>query len=251
MEIELSALSAALDDLYQPGRFDDYAPNGLQVEGRPTVRRVATGVSANAALIAAAVEHGADAIVVHHGFFWRSEARTVVGVRAARLRALLTAEISLFAYHLPMDGHATLGNNACLATALGCDPVGSFPVGGGLDGVVATLRAPESAEAFTARVGDACGQTALLLPGGSGLVRRVGVCTGGAASSFEAAAKAGVDLYLTGEASEPSQGLARELGVHFVAAGHHATERFGPRALAGWLGGLGVAAEFIDVANPV
>lgn len=250
--ISRDELGAALDVLLTPERFDDYAPNGLQVEGRQTVGSVVTAVSANLATIEAAIEAGADALVVHHGFFWRSEPRTVVGLRARRIGRVLEAGLSLFGYHLPLDAHSEVGNNACLVRALDGVSRGGFPVGGGLVAPVAELRAAVDAEALVARLHAACEREPLLLRGDGRLIRSVAVCTGGAAGAFEAAVAAGADAYVTGEPSEPAAALARETGVAFVAAGHHATERFGPRALSDWLEReLGLASRFVDVENPV
>lgn len=245
-------LDDALRALLEPDRFDDYAPNGLQVEGRDTIGRIVTGVSANQALIDEAVASGADAVLVHHGFFWKNEPRTLTGVRARRVGALLREGISLFAYHLPLDAHPAVGNNAGLLRALGVRSNGTFATGGSVDGHIGALPQAVTLEAFAATVEQACMQPPLVLGASDRPVKRVAVCTGGAAGYFEAAAAAGADVYITGEPSEQSQGLARELGIPFIAAGHHATERFGPLLLGGWLEKrFGVEVEFIDIANPV
>lgn len=239
-----------MDALLEPGRFRDYCPNGLQVEGKPQIKRLASGVTASLALIERAVDDGADALIVHHGLFWRGDDMRVVGTRRARLARLLSAEMNLFAYHLPLDAHPTLGNNAQLGTRLGLVAEASF---GEQDlGRVAAIEEPLTAASFAARVGVALGREPLLLGDATRQVRLIAWCTGGAQGYFEAAIAAGADLYLSGEASEQTTHLARESGVPFVAAGHHATERYGACALAEYLAQrFGVSHCFHDIDNPV
>lgn len=251
MSIALTELVAAADELLQPQLFSDYCPNGLQVAGRDTVKRVVSGVTACQALVDAAVERGADAIIVHHGYFWRGEDPCVVGMKKRRLATLLANDISLIAYHLPLDAHPELGNNAQLAKLLGIE------VDGGMDssprpvGNVGHLPEPMSARDFATHVGTLLGREPLLEVAGDHPVRSVAWCTGGAQSYIDKAAALGVDVYLSGEVSEPTIHAARELGIHYIAAGHHATERYGAPALAGHLAErFGLQHEFVDIDNP-
>jgi dinuclear metal center YbgI/SA1388 family protein len=248
--IALPDLVAHLDGLLEPARFRDHAPNGLQVEGRAMVRRVVTGVSACQALLEAAVAAGADAVLVHHGYFWRNEPAAVIGFKRQRIATLIRHDISLIAYHLPLDAHPVLGNNAGLGRALGLT-AGSF-FGEQQLGCAGDLPQPAAAGELAARLAAVLGREPLLLGSRQTPVRRVGWCTGGAQGYFSEAIAAGVDAFVTGEASEPCEHLARESGVAFLAAGHHATERFGVQSLAAHLTGtLGLDSHFIDIANPV
>jgi dinuclear metal center YbgI/SA1388 family protein len=223
----------------------------LQVEGRPDVSRVVTAVSANQAAIDAAVAAGAEAMVVHHGFFWRNEERTIVGYRARRLAALLGHGISVLAYHLPLDAHHELGNNVGLLRALGAEPLTPF-AGQPPIGWIGELTSPEPVGVVLSHLQAATGRPPLVFGAGPAAVRRVGAVSGGGAGYFEEAVGAGVDLFVTGEPSEMAQGLAAEMGVTFAAAGHHGTERFCPRALGEHLSAnFGVDVQFVDVDNPV
>jgi dinuclear metal center YbgI/SA1388 family protein len=247
----LSELVASADRLLRPDQFQDYCPNGLQVEGRPVVRRLVSGVTASLALLEAALAAEADAILVHHGYFWKGEAPGIVGIRRKRLGLLLRNDISLLAYHLPLDAHPQLGNNAQLAAILDIEVTGGLqpvplPIGN-----VGRLAEPQSLADFVARVTQRLGRAPLVVEGGSQPIRTIAWCTGGAQSYIEQAAAHGVDAFLTGEVSEQTVHLARELGVHFIAAGHHATERYGAPAVAGHLAAeLGIEHRFIDVDNP-
>ena len=250
--IALHELVASLDGLLQPELYDDYAPNGLQIEGRALVRRVALGVSANAALIDQAIGWGADALLVHHGFFWRGESPVLTGYRGRRVGALMRAELSLLGYHLPLDAHEVVGNNAQVLARAGAAPAGAFGGGRAPIGRLGGLPEPEAVGVVVARLEAALGQRAVAFLHGPGLVRRIAVVTGGGARYVEAAIDAGADLFVTGEPSEQSQGIARECGANFVALGHHATERVGVQAAGAWLAqrhGLDVC--FFDVPNPV
>lgn len=243
-------LAVYLDRLLDVARIKDYCPNGLQVEGAAEVRRVASGVTASLAFVEAAVSAGADTLLVHHGWFWRGEDGRIVGHRKRRIAALLGAGANLFAYHLPLDLHPELGNNAQLGLRLGIVADGRT---GDQDLVChGTLAVPQSLEAFAARVADAVGRQPLVIGAGGHAVRRVAWCTGGAQGYFEAALTAGVDAYITGEISEQHVHLARESGVAFIAAGHHATERYGVQALGGHLAArFGIEHRFIDIDSPV
>jgi len=230
-------------------RFKDYGPNGLQVEGRAEVRRIVSGVTASLALIDAAIDAGADAIVVHHGLFWRGQDGRLTGWLAERVRRLMSAGTSLFAYHLPLDAHAELGNNAQLGLRLGLAADARF---GEQDlGFAGTLATPLPCADFADRVQVSLGRAPLVLPGDGRALSRIGWCTGGAQGYFEAAITAGVDAFVTGEISEPQAHLARETGVAFFACGHHATERYGAPALAAHLAQrFGLEHRFIDIENP-
>ncbi len=239
-----------LDGLLQPGRFRDYCPNGLQVEGRPEIVRLVAGVTASQALIEAAIERDADAILVHHGWSWKGEDGRVTGIRRKRLGSLLSSDINLLAYHLPLDAHPELGNNAQLALRLGWLPEGRF---GEQDiAWLGALAEPCDLPALVERVAGVLGRPPLVVAGDSRPVRRIGWCSGGAQGYFEQAIALGVDAYLSGEISEQTVHLARESGVAYLAAGHHATERYGVQALAGHLAQqFGIACEFVDLDNPV
>ena len=241
-------LTAYLDGLLDAGRFRDYCPNGLQVEGRPVVSRIVCGVTASLALIEAAVADGADAIVVHHGCFWRGEDGRVTGHRRQRLKTLLEHDINLFAFHLPLDAHAELGNNAQLARRLGWTADGRFAEQdiGFLGRVQGT--AGDIARSLAARLG----REPLLVGDAARPVARIAWCSGGAHGYFEQAIAAGADLYVSGEISEQAVHLARESGVPFIAAGHHATERYGVQALGAHLAErFGVACRYVEIDNPV
>jgi dinuclear metal center YbgI/SA1388 family protein len=237
------------DDLLDPGRFRDHGPNGLQVPGADQVEVVVTGVSANLELLERARDAGAGLVLVHHGLFWEGAPRALSRPLAARLRTLLSGEIALAAYHLPLDAHPEIGNNALIADGLGCDGREPFAEVGFAarfagDGVPA-------AELFE-RVQALTGREPLVFDAGPARVRTIGIVSGGAAGSLDDAVAAGLDAFLTGEPKEPVMGTAREAGVHFIAAGHYATETFGIRRL-GELAAerFGLRHEFVDVPNPI
>ena len=248
---ERTALLALCDGLLQPERFKDYCPNGLQVEGRPQVQSIASGVTASLALIQAAIEAGADTLLVHHGLFWRNQTGTVTGWLKSRLALLLQHDINLLAYHLPLDAHPALGNNAQLATHLGFRVDGMF----GEQGLGFVGQAPtafEHGQALAQHLQSRLGkQPVSVVPDAKRPVRRIAWCTGGAQNLFEEAIAQGVDAFITGEISEPQAHLAHETGVSFFACGHHATERYGAPALGAHLGEqLCVKHVFIDIDNP-
>jgi dinuclear metal center YbgI/SA1388 family protein len=236
-----------LQALLRPAEFQDYGPNGLQVEGTREVHHIASGVTASLAFIEAAIAAGADTLLVHHGLFWRGQDGRLTGWLAARVRRLMAANVNLFAYHLPLDAHAEFGNNAQLGRQLGLTADARFgdqdlgfigPAQTTLDELVGSARAR-------------LGRVPLAVPGDGRALRRVAWCTGGAQGYFEAAIAAGADAFLTGEISEPQAHLARETGVAFVACGHHASERFGAPAVAAHVAAqFGLVHEFIDVENP-
>ena len=249
MNISRNELLRGLDGLLQPERFKDYGPNGLQVEGKDSIQRIVSGVTASRALIEAAIAARADALFVHHGLFWRGQDGRIVGWMKERLRLLLAHDISLFAYHLPLDAHPDLGNNAQLGRVLGWQADQRF--GEQELGCVAPAAFAD-AQALAAHVERVLGRAATLVPGDSTrAIRRVAWCTGGAQGFFEAAIAAGADAFITGEISEPQAHLARETGVAFIAAGHHATERYGASAVAAHMAAqYGLEHQFIDIANP-
>jgi dinuclear metal center YbgI/SA1388 family protein len=247
-------LQTHFDALLQPERFKDYGPNGLQVEGRMPVRRLVTGVTASLALIDAAIAAKADAILVHHGLFWRGQDGRVTGWMRQRLARLLAHDINLFAYHLPLDAHPELGNNAQLGLRLGLKSESQFGEQG-LGCLGQSSRSFVNAQALADHVQAALGRAVVLVPGadtGSAKpLRNIAWCTGGAQSYFEAAIAAGADAFITGEISEPQAHYARECGVAYVACGHHASERYGVQAVgANVASTLGLEHQFIDIDNP-
>jgi len=251
--ITLNDLEEACDTLLDARGFADTSYNGVQVDARGEVTLLATGVTASVAFIEAAVRARADALLVHHGIFWAGQSPVLRGGMLARVRPLLEHGVGLLAYHLPLDAHPTLGNNARLARALGLERVGPWgEVKGRAIGARGEFTPPLPLDEVVARVQEAVGREALVFPGGDRPVRRVAVVSGGAAGMALQAAREGFDLFLTGEAAEPSLHIAREEGIHFVAAGHHATETLGVRALGDALGeALGLEVVHIDLPNPV
>ena len=230
--------------------FEDYCPNGLQVQGRDEVAHLVTGVTASLALVQAAVQAGADALLVHHGYFWKNEPAPIVGMKGERIRLLLQHQVSLLAYHLPLDAHTELGNNIRLGELIGCRSCAPVGAGGLLWG--GELQAPASASELAHGLGQALDREPLLVAGGEHPVRRLAWCTGGAQGMIEQAADLGFDAYITGEVSESTVHVARERGIHFYAAGHHATERYGVQALGGELAArFDLQHHFIDIPNPV
>ncbi|WP_018873087.1 Nif3-like dinuclear metal center hexameric protein [Thioalkalivibrio sp. ALJ16] len=247
--VDRDELMQAMNAELQPEAFRDYCPNGLQVEGRRDIHRIVSGVTASRALVEAAVEADADMILVHHGYFWKGEPQVITGMKRERVRQLLAHDINLVAYHLPLDAHPVLGNNAQLAERLG------FTVEGPLreDGVgqIGFPARPLTAGDLQAQVSQVLGREALCVEAGDHPIRRIAWCTGGAQSLLTAAAAQGVDAYLSGEISEQTTHEARELGVHYIAAGHHATERYGAQALGRWCAErFGLEHQFIDIDNP-
>ena len=239
-----------LDGLMAPGKFRDYCPNGLQVEGSSDISRIVAGVTASQALLDVAVERHADAILVHHGYFWKGEDGRVTGIRRKRLATLLANDINLLAYHLPLDAHPELGNNAQLAHRLGWLPEGRF---GEQDiAWIGALAEPCELSALSAKVANVLGRQPMVFGDAARPIRRIAWCSGGAQGYFEQAIALGVDAYLSGEISEQTVHLAQESGVAYLAAGHHATERYGVQALAEHLAQqFGIICEFVDLDNPV
>ena len=252
MAIALSTLVEEADRFLNAARIADYCPNGLQVEGRPQVRRIVSGVTASQALLDAAVEAEADVVLVHHGYFWKGEDARVTGMKRRRLQTLLGHDISLLAYHLPLDLHPEVGNNVQLARQLEITVEGPLdPENPKVVGLLGSLAEPMTARDFARRVQEVLGREPLLVEG-AGMVRRIGWCTGGGQGYIDDAIAAGVDLFLTGEASEQTFHSARENGVSFIAAGHHATERYGVQALGDSLARrFAIEHLVIDCPNPV
>jgi len=272
--VATTQLVAWLADALQVGRFRDYCPNGLQVEGAPVIRRVVAGVTASEALLRAAIEQQADAILVHHGWFWKNEDPRVIGTRRTRLALALEHELNVLAYHLPLDAHPVWGNNAQLARVLGLLPdaaegmpaadagrspslagtAGGVPMTTGPDGLMWVGTAPgiTTLGELTDRVQKQLGREPLVIGDPDMPVGRVVWCTGAAQGMLQHAVDAGATVYITGEASEPTTHLARETGTAFIGAGHHATERYGVQALGAVIAErFGLAVQFVDIDNPV
>ena len=245
-------LERLLNEKLSTDRINDYAPNGLQVEGKAEIQKIITGVTASQPLIDYAVAQQADAILVHHGYFWKSENPCIRGMKGKRIKTLLVNDINLYGYHLPLDVHPELGNNAKLAQLLGIidlqpleNSSTSIPVWG-------MLKDPVNAEEFAHRIEQVLHRKPLICTeNGPHLIRKVGICTGGGQSYIDLAAAQGCDVFITGEVSEQTIHSAREQGIHFFAAGHHATERYGIKALGEWLAAeYGLDVEFKDIDNP-
>jgi dinuclear metal center YbgI/SA1388 family protein len=241
-----------LEQTLDINRFRDYCPNGLQVEGRPQIGTLVTGVTASLALIEAAVEARADAVLVHHGYFWRGEDARVIGPKHKRLKLLLAQDINLFAYHLPLDMHPEFGNNAQLARVLGLLADGRF----GDDGIgwlgIAQEPGVKTVGDLAQVIEKRLGRVPLVIGDLAQPLGRLGWCTGAAHTMLDEAIAAGASVYLSGEISEPVVHLARETGVAYLACGHHATERFGVQALGAHLAErFGIVHRFIDIGNPV
>ena len=248
--VRLNKLVAFCDELLDVAAFRDYAPNGLQVEGAAEVRKIVSGVTACQALIDAAVDAGADALLVHHGFFWKGESECITGIKRRRIAKLLEANVSLIGYHLPLDAHPELGNNAQLAKMLGIEIEGRF----GSNDLAMYGRLPEKMkpDVLQAHLAKVLGRQAMHLPGESGQIDRVAWCTGAAQGYIDAASTLGVQAFISGEVSEQTTHFACESGVHYFAAGHHATERYGVQALGDVLAQeFSIEHEFIDIDNPV
>ncbi len=246
-------LLSHLDQLLKPWLVRDYCPNGLQVEGRDEINHIVTGVTASMALIEAAIECQADAIFVHHGYFWKGESEAIKGMKKRRLKQLLDYDISLFAYHLPLDVHPELGNNAQLAAMLDITLERGLELGNPSSvPVMGRLNTPMSATAFADKIERMLGRTPLVSAVNDKVIETIGMCTGGGQSFIELAADQGLDAFISGEASEQTIHTSREMQVNFFAAGHHATERYGAKAVGEHLQQqFDVKVSFIDIDNPV
>ncbi|NAW90881.1 MULTISPECIES: Nif3-like dinuclear metal center hexameric protein [unclassified Vibrio] len=246
-------LEALLNQKLNPQLIKDYCPNGLQVEGRTEIKKIVTGVTASQALIEQAIERNADALLVHHGYFWKSEPESIRGMKGHRIRALIRNDINLYAYHLPLDIHPELGNNKLLADLLG------IHVDGGLEGhpqsvaMFGHFEQALTADELSQRIEQALQRRPLhVAPSSNRIIKTVGWCTGGGQDFVDLAAQYGLDAFISGEISERTTYSAREQNIHYFSAGHHATERYGVKALGEWLASeYGFEVEFIDINNPV
>lgn len=247
--IDRDGLVNHLQSLLEADRFRDYGPNGLQVEGKPAIRKIVTGVTASLSLIEAALAEEADAILVHHGLFWKGQDGRVTGWMRQRLSRLLAHDVNLLAYHLPLDAHAELGNNAQWGLRLGLTAERRF---GDQDlGFIGATPHGMDVALLADRVQAELGRSPVVVPGDGRPLRQVAWCSGGAQGYFEAAIAAGADAFLTGEISEPQTHYARETGVAFLACGHHASERYGVQAVGDHLAAhFGITHRFIDIDNP-
>jgi len=246
--VRLADLLSSLAQLLSADEYKDYCPNGLQVEGRAQVRKIVCGVSANLALIKQAIERKADAVLVHHGWFWQPK-EPVVGYYKERMRCLLLNDISLIAYHLPLDGHPELGNNAQLARLAGWRTEGRF--GAQNIGFIGQLEKPVSASQMCKKLEELLSRKPLLVGNTRKRIKMIAWCSGGAQGMLEQAVELGVDAYVSGEISEYNPHVAAESNVAYIAAGHHATERFGIQALGNYISErFPVLCEFIDIDNP-
>lgn len=250
--INNKSLLGYFDTLLTPQRVRDYCPNGLQVEGKQQIQRLVTGVTATQALIERAIDNRADAIFVHHGYFWKGENPCVVGMKRKRLALLLQHDINLFAYHLPLDVHPELGNNAQLAKLLDIQISGALnPQDTANVSMRGEFSQPISGKAFAERIEQRLKRKPLYEPANKD-IKTIGWCTGGGQGYIESAAEQGIDAFISGEASEQTIHTAREMGIHFYAAGHHATERYGAKAVGQHLATeIGLDVTFIDIDNPV
>lgn len=246
-------LANKLDQFLEIHQFKDYCPNGLQIEGTEQVKKIITGVTANQSLIDAAIAENADAILVHHGFFWKGEAQQIVGMKYRRIKSLLDNGINLYAYHLPLDVHPELGNNKQLATLLGItDRRPLEPWDKRSVGRVGKFEVAITPEALSARLEEKLARTPLWIDGGTKEIKTIAWCTGGGQDYISIAAEQGIDAFISGEISERTTHIAREMGIHYFAAGHHATERYGVKALGEWLAEeMQLDVTFVDVDNPV
>ena len=244
-----SDVAVYVSALLQSASFKDYGPNGLQIEGRPQVCRLVSGVTASLALIDAAIEAEADAVLVHHGLFWRGHDGCITGWLKQRVQRLLAHDINLLAYHLPLDAHPQFGNNAQLGLRMGVSADARF--GEQSLGFIGTPEAPLRAKELLERLARMSGRKPALIEGDGRPLRRLAWCSGGAQSYFEAAIAAGADAFVTGEMSEPQVHLARETGVAFIACGHHASERYGVQALGEHLAAqFDIEHRYIEIDNP-
>lgn len=251
--VELSQLVSWCNNTLNVSAFKDYCPNGLQVEGKPQIHKIVTAVTASQAAIDAAIAEQADALLVHHGYFWKGEAYPLTGMKGARIKTLMQHDISLIAYHLPLDAHPTLGNNAALADLLGIqitgglDPNERFPIGN-----IGELSHPLSAAQLTQLLSETLQRPAQHMGHGPAQIQKIGFCTGGAQDYLYKAVEQGCDAYISGEVSERTFHEANELGIHYFACGHHATERGGIMRLGQALvKQFNIIEKYIDISNPV
>lgn len=246
----LKELEKYIGQLLEISNFHDYCPNGVQVEGRPEIRSIVSGVSASLDVLQAASAAGADAVLVHHGYFWKNERPQITGIKRARISHLMEHGMSLLAYHLPLDAHPELGNNAQLAQLLGFQAEDRF--GDQKIATVGRLLQPMSLQRLSGVVEEKLQRQPLVVGDDGAIIRRIAWCSGAAQDYLSAAIELGVDAFLTGEVSEQTVHQARESGVAFISAGHHATERYGVQALGAHLAQqFGIRHQYIEVENPV
>ncbi|AEC21649.1 hypothetical protein PT7_3109 [Pusillimonas sp. T7-7] len=256
-QVSTQQLADWLENTLQAQRFKDYCPNGLQVEGKTSISHIITGVTATQALLETAIERNADAVLVHHGWFWKNESPVIRGIKRERLALALGHKLNVFAYHLPLDAHPTLGNNAQLGRVLGFEPEldeDGNPLRCGPDGLIWLGRIPggKTLEQLGESLCNSLQRQPLLVGNLQQDIHRIAWCTGGAQGMMQAAVDAGVDAYLTGEASEPTYHLAQETDTAFIGAGHHATERYGVQALGQAIAAeFGIRVDFVDIDNPI
>jgi dinuclear metal center YbgI/SA1388 family protein len=247
-------LEQYLHTLLKPEQIKDFCPNGLQVQGSTEINKIVTGVTASKALIDRAINAKADALLVHHGYFWKNESYVIRGMKYDRIKALMDHNINLFAYHLPLDIHPSLGNNAQLAKLLDIKVTGPLELGNPLSVAMQGEFAQAMAPAQLSRlINEKLSRQCLhIAPDADQDIGTIAWCTGGGQNYLELAAEQGIDAFITGEVSEQTTHVAKEMGIHFYAAGHHATERYGVKALGQHLAqSQGLTVEFIDIDNPV
>ena len=251
--MQLQQLNDFCADYLRVSDFKDYCPNGLQVEGVDEVNLIVSGVTASLELIEAAIDLKADALLVHHGYFWKGEASTITGFKGRRIRALIKNNLNLLAYHLPLDAHPVVGNNAQIARIMGWEVNGTFASVGLHDIVFHTeLKEAVTLDELSAIIASKLAATPLSIDAGDQLIRRVAWCTGAAQSYIDQAADRGFDVFISGEVSENTFHFAKESGIHYIAAGHHATERYGVQALGELIADrFGLQHQFVDIPNPV
>ncbi len=248
--ISADDLARVLDIEMNAAGFKDYCPNGLQVANRKPIAKLITGVTASDAFLEAAIAEGADAVLLHHGLFWKGDDGRLTGFRYRRVRRLIEADVALLAYHLPLDAHPTLGNNAQLAQRLGIAMQGVIADAPHV--AIGEIPAAQNMAVLAQKIEKVLARVPLVIGDPQRAIKRVAWCTGGGQNFFESAIAAGADAYITGEISEQHVHIARETGVVFIAAGHHATERYGVQALGAWAAQkLGIAHAFIDIDSPV
>ncbi len=251
--MQLHEFEKYLNTLLKPEQIKDFCPNGLQIQGREKITKVITGVTATQALIEQAILEKADALVVHHGFFWKNESYVIRGMKHKRIKALMDHDINLFAYHLPLDIHPSLGNNAQLAKLFAIENVEPLEAGNALSVAVRGEFAQAlTAQALEQRISTELNRTCMhIAPPSNKAIKTVAWCSGGGQNYIELAAEQGIDAFISGEVSEQTTHIAREMDIHFYCAGHHATERYGAKALAEYFNQhLPVQAKFIDIDNP-
>ena len=251
--MQLHEFEKYLNTLLKPEQIKDFCPNGLQIQGREKITKVITGVTATQALIEQAIAEKADALVVHHGFFWKNESYVIRGMKHKRIKALMDNDINLFAYHLPLDIHPTLGNNAQLAKLFAIENVEPLEAGNALSVAVRGEFAQAlTAQALEQRISKELNRTCMhIAPPSNKVIKTVAWCSGGGQNYIELAAEQGIDAFISGEVSEQTTHIAREMDIHFYCAGHHATERYGAKALAEHFNQhLPLQAKFIDIDNP-